>query len=63
MATTHKYCADCEKVLDNRVTAEREFMDASVLRPSTDAAGHVHRTQHGTCDKCGESKEVSSYET
>jgi hypothetical protein len=62
MATTQKYCSDCEKGLDKQITAEREFMDASVFRPSTDAAGHVHQTQYGTCDKCGKSKVVSFYE-
>jgi hypothetical protein len=62
VTTTHKYCADCEKALDSRFEAERDFIHASALRPSTDASGHVHQTQEDTCDKCGESKMVSYYE-
>ena len=62
MTKTQQYCLDCEKLLDSSITAEREFMDASVFRPLTDASGHVHYTQKGICDKCGESKVVSCYE-
>ncbi len=62
MATTFTYCADCEKLLGLRNKAQGDFIDASKFRPSTDAAGHVHRNQEGTCDTCGASTEVSSYE-
>ena len=62
MATTYKYCADCEKLLDMRSKVQGDSTYESVFRASTDAAGHVHRTQQGTCDTCGKSKEVSSYE-
>ena len=62
VATTYKYCVDCEKLLNIRNSTQGDFIDASVFRPSTDAAGHTHRTQEGTCDTCGKSKEVSSYE-
>jgi hypothetical protein len=61
MATTYKYCADCEKLLNLRNKAQDDVTDASVFRASTDAGGHIHRPQQGTCDTCGQSKEVTYY--
>ncbi len=61
MATTSKYCADCEKLLNLRNKAPDDVTDAGVFRTSTDAGGHIHRPQQGTCDACGQSNEVTYY--